>query len=142
MIKAERFFKNKIMVAFYIVIVLFIIGQIVTPGFATASSLVNILTLSSFLGIVSLGQMFVILSGNGGIDLSVGALMSFGAVLGAKLINGQDQNLLIAIIVVAAVGIGFGMLSGLGVTLLNIPPLIMTLAMASVIYGVSLVYTN
>jgi len=142
MTNTVRFFKNKIMVAFYIVIVLFVIGQIVTPGFASAISLVNILTLSSFLGIVTLGQMFVILSGNGGIDLSVGTLMSFGAVLAAKIIDGQDQNLPLAIFVVAVVGIGFGALSGFGVTLLNIPPLIMTLAMASVIYGVSLVYTN
>jgi len=142
MIKAEFFYKNKILVAFYIVIALFGIGQIVTPGFGTASSLVNILSLSSFLGIVTLGQMFVILSGNGGIDLSVATLMSFGAVLAAKIMMGLDQNMPLAIIVVALVGLGFGLLSGLGVTLLNIPPLIMTLAMASVITGVSLVYTN
>jgi ribose transport system permease protein len=142
MIKAIDLLKNKIMIAVYIAVILILIGQIVTPGFASYSSIVNILTLSSFLGIITIGQMFVILSGNEGIDLSVGTLMSFGAVLAARIINGQDGNLFLALVMVVLVGLAFGFGNGLGVTVLKIPPLIMTLAMSSVVNGIELVYTN
>ena len=56
-------------------------GGIVQPGFASYGQAMNILRLAAFLGIVAAGQTLVIISGGEGIDLSVGAVITLGAIL-------------------------------------------------------------
>jgi len=102
----------------------------------------NILSLSSFLGIVALGQMIVIVSGSEGIDLSVGSVMTLGAVIGSQVINGFDSNLFFGILIVIGTGAFIGLLNGLGITLMRIPPLIMTLSMGTVIQGFAIMITG
>jgi len=134
--------KKKSAIAVYIIIGLLVIGEIAAPGFLSYSSLVNILTIASYLGIIVVGQSFVILSGNEGIDLSVGAVMSFGVVMSSQLIDGKDENMPLAFLFIVITGLLLGAINGFGVAFLRIRPLIMTLSMASVISGTSLVYSG
>jgi ribose transport system permease protein len=133
---------NKIYLLFGFIVVLFIIGQTVSPGFAHLKHIMNILSLSSFLGTVALGQMIVIISGSEGIDLSIGSVMTLGAVIGSQVMNGLNTNFLPAFVIAVAVGGLIGTLNGLGVTIMRIPPLIMTLSMGSAIQGLAIMYTN
>ena len=125
---ARRFFNNRIVIAFLLVAALFVVGQLIVPGFSRFSHIMSVLQASFFLGLVSLGQTIVVLSGKEGLDMSVGANVTLGVVLGAAIINGVDARLLPAIF--ASLGAGFimGLVNGVGVSFLNIAPLIMTLA--------------
>lgn len=137
-----RYINNQTFVAFLVLIGLFVLGQILAPGFASFEHIMTILSLASFLGLIAMGQMIVILSGGEGIDLSVGSTISLSAVVAANVLQGQDGNLWLALLSMLFVGIFFGTINGIGIAYFKIPPLVMTLAMASVIQGVSLVYTN
>ena len=137
-----RLKENRVAMAFIIAIILFLLGGIINPGFLHLNHMLNILSLSSFLGMVVLSQTLVILAGGEGIDLSVGAIISLSTVIASQIINGSDAKLLPAALVVLAVGFALGLVNGAGAAFLKIPPLVMTLAMSSVIQGIALVYTQ
>lgn len=121
-----------------ICIVLIATGQIINPGFASLNNIGNILAIASILCIGSAGQTLIIISGGDGIDLSLGALMSMGAVVGSGVLLGIDSRLPLAVMTLIVLGAGFGFANGAGVWFLGIPPLVMTLAMGSVIDGFTL----
>lgn len=131
----KRFLQNKVLLAFVIVALLFLIGEIIVPGFITFNHIMSVLQAAFFLGIISLGQSIVVISGKEGIDLSVGAVVTLGVVLGAAIIDGENSRLIYALF--AAIGLGFfiGLFNGIGVSILGIAPLIMTMAWGIVIEG-------
>ena len=129
-------------IALLLAIGLFVLGGLVHPGFANYSLAINILRLAAFLGVVAAGQTLVIIGGGEGIDLSVGSVITLGAILVYQVANGSDVMVLPALIVALAVGAGIGTVNGLGITLLRIPPLVMTLGMAGVVQGLILVVTQ
>jgi len=130
------------LVALLLAIALFFLGGIVRPGFANYSQAINIVRLAAFLGIVSAGQTLVIISGGEGIDLSVGAIVTLGAILVFRIVDGQNSMIIPALAVTLLAGAGIGAINGLGVTLVGIPPLVMTLGMAGVVQGIILVVTQ
>lgn len=139
-----RFLKNN--KAFYPSIIacisLLLIGEILSPGFMTMSNVGNILSQSSLLAIIAIGQTFVIISGGYGIDLSIGAAVSLGAMMGPILSEGKDERIIIALLVLAGVGLVIGMINGIGIQLLKIPALAMTLITGILIDGFTLMYTQ
>lgn len=140
--RLKSFFANKTVTAFVIAIGLYLVGGIISPGFLQFSHLTNVLSLSAYLGIIALGQTIVIISGKEGIDLSVGSIISLTVCMAAQIMNGENGNIWLAAIVVIAVGFGLGCFSGAGVAFFGMPPLVMTLAMGSVIQGLTLIYTG
>ncbi|TFG63926.1 MAG: ABC transporter permease [Spirochaetales bacterium] len=134
--------SNKLTIAAAAVIVLFVFGEIISPGFLSFGHVMSMLRLAVFLGIVALGQSLVVMAGGEGIDLSVGSVLSLGVVIASSLLNGKNGNIPAAL--AGAIGAGFviGLVNGFGVSYIGIPPLIMTLAMASVVEGLSLIYTG
>jgi ribose transport system permease protein len=92
-------------------------------------------TIAGVLGVVAAGQNLVILSGGEGIDLSVGGIVSFGAFLAGNLMQQSDANILPAVAAVFAATFAIGLCNGLGVTVLRVPPLVMTLGMFGVLQG-------
>ncbi len=130
------------LIAFGLAIILFLIGGVIRPGFVNANQAVNILRLASLLSIVAAGQTLVIISGGEGIDLSVGAVVTLGAILTFRFSNGQDELLLLGLMMALLAGAGVGLINGLGVVFLQIPPLVMTLGMAGVVQGIVLVVTQ
>jgi ribose transport system permease protein len=133
---------DKLTIAVVAIVALFVTGEIIAPGFLSFGHLMSVLRLSVFLGIVALGQSLVVMSGGEGIDLSVGSVLSLGVVVASSFLQGKDANIVTAILAVIAAGFAIGMVNGLGISYIGIPPLIMTLAMASVVEGLSLLYTG
>lgn len=123
-------------------VVLLLVGEILSPGFAQGNQIVKLLTVAAILGIVAAGQNLVILGGREGIDLSVGAMISLGAVLAGNMMNGQNSGIPLAILVAGAVPFLIGLINGIGVTFVRIPPLVMTLGMTAVIQGGLVVYSQ
>jgi ribose transport system permease protein len=133
------YLKHPVAISAGLVVLLLIIGELVSPGFASPTQILSLLVVAALLGIVSAGQNLVIIGGKEGIDLSVGGTISLAALVGGNVMSGNDANLVMAIVACVSVGAFFGMLNGLGVTLLRIPPLVMTLGMLGVLQGVLVV---
>lgn len=138
----RRFTLNPVLIALLLALGLFLLGGVLRPGFLSSGLAINILRLAAFLAIIAAGQTLVIISGGEGIDLSVGAVVTLGAIVVSRIVSGQDALVLPALAVALLVGLGVGAINGLGITLLRIPPLVMTLAMTGVIQGVILVITQ
>lgn len=129
-----------ILLLFLIVVVMFISGEIVARGFASFSHIGAILRTASFLGIVAVGQTLVVLTG--GIDLSVGPIITMGNVFICMFMGGLDANNLWSLSAIILLGMAFGTINGLGVTYLRISPLVMTLAVGSLVTGVTLIFSQ
>jgi ribose transport system permease protein len=135
------FERNRpILLAYALVVVLAIFGELVAGGFLSASHIDQLLIEASFIAFVALGQLFVIMSG--GIDLSIPWVLNGAAVLLTIWANGSDGKTLWLFPVLLAGGALVGLLNGVGVMFLRIPPIIMTLGMSSMVEGALLLYTN
>lgn len=121
---------------------LLIIGELLSPGFAQGTQIVRLLTVAAILGIVAAGQNLVILGGREGIDLSVGSMISLGAVLAGNMMDGSNAGILPAVLVAGGIPFLIGLINGVGVTFVRIPPLVMTLGMTAVIQGGLVVYSQ
>lgn len=122
------------------VVILIALGAVVSNGFASFDHLLLILNLAAFLGLVSIGQTVVILSG--GIDLSVSAVVTITGVVSATLMAGANDHLLSGILISCAIGAAIGLLNGVGVAYLKINPMVMTLGSTTIVQGLALLYTN
>lgn len=118
-----------------VLLALFAIGQMVLPGFIGSAQIANQLKIAAFLGLFGLCQTVVIATGGQGLDLSVGAVATLGAFVGTSTLALTDGNTAAAILVATAAGLLAGSLNGLGIAGLGVPPLVATLASASVIDG-------
>jgi ribose/xylose/arabinose/galactoside ABC-type transport system permease subunit len=98
------------------------------PGFADYHQVLNVLRLASFLGIVAAGQTLVLIAGNEGIDLSVGAVVTLSAVIVHGLVHGSNTLILPALVLALVAGASVGLVNGIAISKLRIPPLVMTLA--------------
>ena len=132
--------RRRIIYGFVAAIAVIVIGDIVKPGFASASGIQQILEVSSFVGIVAAGQTFVILIG--GIDLSVPWVLNGAAILMVAVANGSDSRLAIGIAAGVAFGVCCGLVNGAGIALLGVPPVVMTLGMNGIIQGLALGVTH
>jgi len=128
-------------VAIYsLLIALIIVSSIISPDFRTSRNGVNILRQAVLLGIVSIGQTLVILTG--GLDLSVGSIISLSACLTSGIMLGRAELILPVVLLVLMVGTVIGMGNGLIVTRLKVPPFVATLGMMSIVQGSLLLYTK
>jgi ribose transport system permease protein len=72
---------------YFVLLALVAISAIMSPLFFTYNNIANLLTQSSFVGLLALGMTFVILVG--GIDLSVGSVVGFSSILYATIMHGN-----------------------------------------------------
>ena len=106
-------------------LVLITIVTILSPSFLSTKNIFNILRQTSVNGIIATGMTFVILTG--GIDLSVGSILSIsGAVCASLLASGQ--NIIIAVLAALIIGAMVGFLNGFIITKGKLQPFIATLA--------------
>jgi len=127
--------ERPLSVALLAILVLLVAGELISPGFASWRQIVSMLIIAGLLGVVAAGQNLVILSGNEGIDLSVGGIVSFGAFLAGNVMQQNDLNIVPAVAAVVVATFAVGLVNGLGVTVLRVPPLVMTLGMFGVLQG-------
>ncbi|MGO4736762.1 ABC transporter permease [Bosea sp. 2KB_26] len=139
---ARALLTNPLVLAAGAIALLLAIGEALSPGFAQGDQIVRLTTVAAILGIVAAGQNLVILGGREGIDLSVGPMVSLGAVIAGNVMAGQDAAILPAVLAACAVTFAIGLVNGLGVTVVRIPPLVMTLGMTAIIQGGLVVYSQ
>ncbi len=121
-------------------VALVVIGEVLSPGFASLNNMLQLAKLASFMGIVAIGQTLVILTG--GIDLSVAWTLTGAAFAFTTIDQGDAARIPEALVGALAVGVVTGLLNGFGVARLRIAPIVMTLAMNSIMQGLTLVATS
>jgi ribose transport system permease protein len=136
----KRFTSNQLAIVYIILLALLLIAQVVSPGYLQLNHLAGILRLASFVGIAAIGQNLAILTG--GIDLSIANVITFANVISAEIMMGKDENIPLALLVVLIMGVLVGLVNGIGVRILKIPPFIMTLGVGTVVQGIFLIYTK
>lgn len=105
-------------------------------AFLTWRNAENIMLQSTVLGIVAIGQTYLIAAGQ--LDLSVGSLASFTGVLGATMLRDGSSEFTMLVVCLLA-GAFVGLVWGLIVTKLRVPPFILTLGGLSVLQSIALV---
>ncbi|OKL50441.1 ABC transporter permease [Boudabousia marimammalium] len=128
--------------AFGALIVVYVIFLVFAPNFASFDVFSSILMQTASIGVMALGATFVIATS--GIDLSVGTGMTFCAVSAGLFLGGEylELPLAVGIILTLLVGAFLGLLNGVNISLLGIPPFIATLAMMMVARGIALIMSG
>jgi len=125
---------------FILLLILAMVGAAAAPEFRTPENVANVLKQSAALGVLAVGQSFVIAGGM--IDLSVGQLAGLIVVLTADLMQGRPELTLPAILLALALGAGVGAINGGLNNRLRVHPLILTFGMLSILQGMIFVYTD
>jgi ribose transport system permease protein len=127
--------KNPALVGF---IVLFILLSIFTESFFNISNIVNVLRQASITAILGFGMTLVIISG--GIDLSVGSIFAFSAVVMASIV--KEGKVFLGIILGLLIGAIMGLFNGIVISKGKIQPFIVTLATMAIGRSLTLAYTQ
>jgi ribose transport system permease protein len=128
-----KLMRNPPLLTTLLVLLVLVAASIGIRGFGSFGHLRYLLELAAVIGIVAAGQTLVILMG--GIDLSAGAVMTVSAILLPVLSPVFDPTGISGIVLILGIAtlIGFG--NGAGAAYLGVPPIIMTLAMATFLQG-------
>ena len=140
---AKTLFRSDAMqriMAFGALIVLFIGFSVASPYFRTFDNFVGILLATAVNGVLALGATFVIITA--GIDLSVGTVMTFSAVLTGVFITNMGLPIPVGILGGVVAGSLAGFINGTLISRLKIPPFITTLGMLYITKGLSLVISE
>lgn len=128
------------LLAFGGLIVLLGVFSLASPFFLTPDNIGGILLATAVNGVLALGVTFVII--NGGIDLSVGTVMTFSAVMTAQFITIWHLPVLVGVLAGLATGALCGLINGLMISKMKVPPFVATLGMLYATKGLSLVVSQ
>ena len=132
----------------FLLILAIVVFSILSSNFLTVDNFTNVARQSTYLVIISIGQMFTLLTG--GFDLSVGSIMAISSVTTAMTIvffttifpDSVYLVILVGLMSGILVGILVGAINGLGVSLFDVSPFIMTMGVSSTVFGIALYLTG
>ena len=120
---------------------LLIVTYLHSPQFMTGSTILNMLRQAAALGVLTAGQLFVILGG--GVDLSVVATMQMAIVIYTTIIRSLGPlGVPVGIVAALALGIGMGLLNGLVITKFRLQPFLVTIFTAHILTGSRMVLSG
>jgi ribose/xylose/arabinose/galactoside ABC-type transport system permease subunit len=125
---------------YFALVLIVLVLALLSPRSAEPSNLLNLIRQGASIGLVAVGQTFVLISG--GLDLSVGSVAILANVLAAQLINGQPDLIVPVVLLVLGMGACVGLVNGILVTRFNVAPFIATLGTNLIVYGAALVYSG
>lgn len=126
--------------AFASLIVLVAGFSLASPNFFQVSNIMAILQATSVNGVLAVGVTLIIITG--GIDLSIGTLMTFCAVMTGVVLTWAGMPLILGVLTAIGTGALCGLISGTFVAKMKIPPFIATLGMMLMLKGLSLIVTG
>lgn len=109
-------------------------------NFFSYSTFVNIIEASYYLGFLSVGVTFVIITG--GIDLSVGGVMMAAAIIGGTAYKTWGWSMEVSLVLIIVIAVGFGFFNGIMVSRLKMPPFIVTLGTMMISMGTGSIVSN
>lgn len=140
--RLRRLLRDPVVISGAAAVLLWAVAAVVSPSFASWDQFLTLMTVASFLGVISIGQTLVIIAGGEGIDLSVGATATLAAIVGSRFMGGSDDGLLTAVLFALGACCVVGVVNAVGVLVFRVPPLVMTLGMIAVVAGFIRLYTG
>ena len=121
-------------------VILYILFAIVGNNFFTWDTAENILQSAYYIGFMAFGVTFIIITG--GIDLSLGTVMMCSALIGAYSFNAWGLPLGVGVILTLAIAMVFGLMNGVMIAKLGLPPFIATLGSQMISMGIGSIITK
>lgn len=128
------------LLAFGALILLFVVFSIASPYFFTFDNVIGIFLATAVNGLLALGVTFVIITG--GIDLSIGTVMTLASVMAGVFITFWGLPVPLGVLAGLGTGAVCGLINGVIIAKLNMPPFVATLGMLYVAKGLSLVISG
>jgi len=127
--------------AIWIVLVaLFAVAAMLSDSFLRPIYVFNIMRQAAPVGIAAVGVTLVMILG--GVDLSVGAIISLTAVVAAVTMDGEVANIPFALAITLTVGTAIGLINGLLIAYNRVSPFILTLGTAIAVFGITQIYSG
>jgi ribose transport system permease protein len=133
------YLMNTQVLVLIVVVVLWIYLAIASPYFFTLHNIRGLFSQDAIVGVLGVGELFTIITG--GIDLSVGAVAELVNIIFTITVLG-NMPIPLAIIISLAVAVGIGLVNGILIYELNMPPFIATLGTMSVADGAALLLSG
>jgi fructose transport system permease protein len=111
-----------------------------TDNFFSGANFALILQQVMVVGVIAIGQTLIILTA--GIDLSCGMVMALGSIVMTKVAEDFGIPAPLAILLGIAVTAGFGLVNGLLVTRIKLPPFIVTLGTFNIAFAITQLYSG
>lgn len=121
-------------------IVLLIFLSFLSDNFLSARNLINICLQASVIGILAICETFVIISG--GVDLSVGAIVALSSALMGHYVVNLGVNGVVGLILCLVISTLCGLFNGVLISVLNMPPFVVTLGTMTIFRGLAYEWTN
>ena len=129
-----------VLVVYGMILVLMFIGAMNSERFLSLRNLTNVLRQAAYLGTAALGEMLVILTA--GIDLSIGSLVKLCVLVSAILMDGNPDNVWMAVILTLGLGLLVGLIHAFLINEFNLSPFVVTSASLFILQGISLTITT
>jgi ribose transport system permease protein len=133
------YLKNQKIILLIIIILVSITVGSINPNFLSFTNFFSIFQQVSVLGILTMAMALLLISG--GIDLSIGMIMALSGVVISKIIM-TDGSVALAVLAGLGVGLACGLLNGLIISKSKSMPLIITLGMSSLYFGMALIISE
>lgn len=137
--KVQKAFGDSTFIAFVLLIFVWIGSMVFIPGFRNLNHNLTFLKTAAYVGMIVIGQAMCVISG--GIDLSVSNVVTLSSVVAAACVKAKMGDPA-AIVIALLSSVAIGMINATGIIFLRIPPIIMTMAMLSLIEGGLLIWTD
>ena len=127
----------------YVFLAIVILGAVITSvnkNFLTLENILDLLKSYSFVGILSIGVLFVLISG--GIDISFTATATVSMYVMAVILNAHGGNIFTAFIIAMIVGVGLGMINAVIIHFFNIQSIIASIATLNIYHGLLTVFSG
>lgn len=136
----DSFLKKPWIWAYLGTLMVWLITVSFTKGQGAGDIITAALSFATFTVVVGIGQMFVITTGPGNIDLSIPANIALSGAVTMKIMDGSNEMLLVGFIVAIGCGLAVGIFNYSLIRLLRIPPIIATLSSSFLVLSTAIAY--
>lgn len=130
--------QKRPLVPYAILLAAVLVSALGVPRFSSPVNLGNVMAQAVPLMLTTAGQTIVLIAG--GIDLSVGEVVTLTTIVVSSLMQPNATDMSLAVLAAVGIGAVIGAVNGVGVARLGLPPFLMTLAVMFGLQGVNLYF--
>ncbi|MYV61247.1 ABC transporter permease [Streptomyces sp. SID4931] len=135
----DRVFKMRELAIFVLLLAMLALTQLGNSAFLSEQGIKDLLLNATILVLVATGQALVVITRN--VDLSVGSTLGISAFAAGTYLHGGGHPV-VAVVLAVLLGVGFGLLNGLLVSLGQVPALVVTLGTLYIIRGIDSIWVG
>ena len=132
-------FKNQTSYLVLVIIIVSVIASILNPNFLTVRNFFNVTQQISVLGILTMCMALLMISG--GLDISIGNMAGLVGIVFVKMVL-SGYSIVMSVAVVLTISTFMGFVNGFIISKSKVTPLIITLGMMYVFYGIALIVSG